>query len=109
LSMETENSLLDQTTDVIQEALLQFIKDHFKYGRSAKTAYQWSGIMGFTPDEQMLIGSLPENSAIHLMAGCSGHGMGLSFHAAKVLVRSLFGHPIPAHLALQRFSFEHLP
>ncbi|MGZ3798318.1 MAG: NAD(P)/FAD-dependent oxidoreductase, partial [Pseudobdellovibrionaceae bacterium] len=104
LSTETENSHLDQTTDIIQKALLQFIKECFKYGTSAKIAYQWSGIMGFTPDEQMLIGSLPQNPGIHLMAGCSGHGMGLSFHAAKILVGSLFGRPIPGHLNLLRFS-----
>ena len=103
LSLETENTLLDQTTDVIQEALLQFIKDHFKHGKKAKAAYQWSGIMGFTPDEQMLIGPSPENPNIHLMAGCSGHGMGLSFHAAKVLVSSLSGATIPSHLDIRRF------
>jgi len=103
LSLETESTSLDQTTPVIQEALFQFIKDHFKLGKKAKVAYQWSGIMGFTPDEQMLIGASPHNPHIHLMAGCSGHGMGLSFHAAKVLVESLSNKPIPSHLDLRRF------
>jgi gamma-glutamylputrescine oxidase len=103
LSLETESTSLDQTTPVIQEALYQFIKDHFKLGKKAKVAYQWSGIMGFTPDEQMLIGASPNNPHIHLMAGCSGHGMGLSFHAAKVLVESLSGKPIPSHLDIRRF------
>lgn len=105
LSLETENNLLDQTTEVIQEALIKFVRDTFKHGKSAKVAYQWSGIMGFTPDEQMIIGALPDNPGVSLMAGCSGHGMGLSFHAAKVLAGSLFGQEIPAHLDLQRFNF----
>lgn len=102
-SLETENTLLDQTTEVIQEALLQFVRDTFKHGKAAQIAYQWSGIMGFTPDEQMLIGTLPDNPGLSLMAGCSGHGLGLSFHAAKVLVASLSGRKIPPHLDLQRF------
>lgn len=106
MSLETENSLMDQTTEVIQEALLNFVRTHFKYGKEAKVAYQWSGIMGFTPDEQMMIGAVPTNPGIHLMAGCSGHGMGLSFHAAKVLVESLFGQKIPEHLDLRRFQKE---
>lgn len=104
LSLETENNLLDQTTEVIQEALIKFVRDTFKHGKSAKVAYQWSGIMGFTPDEQMIIGALPNNPGVSLMAGCSGHGMGLSFHAAKVLVGSLFGKEIPPHLNLYRYS-----
>lgn len=106
LSIETENNLLDQTTEVIQEALIKFVRDTFKHGKSAKVAYQWSGIMGFTPDEQMIIGALPENPGVSLMAGCSGHGMGLSFHAAKVLTGSLFGREIPEHLNLKRFHKE---
>lgn len=103
LSLETENNLLDQTTEVIQEALIRFVRETFKYGKEAKVAYQWSGIMGFTPDEQMMIGALPHNPGISLMAGCSGHGMGLSFHAAKVLAGSVHGREIPEHLNLKRF------
>ncbi|MBS1971930.1 MAG: FAD-binding oxidoreductase [Bdellovibrionales bacterium] len=106
LSIETENNLLDQTTEVIQEALIKFVRETFKHGKSAKVAYQWSGIMGFTPDEQMIIGTLPENPGVSLMAGCSGHGMGLSFHAAKVLAGNLFGREIPEHLNLKRFHKE---
>ncbi|MNJ93307.1 Gamma-glutamylputrescine oxidoreductase [compost metagenome] len=103
LSEQTENSVVDQTTEVIQTALIDFVRKTFKYGKDAKVAYTWSGIMGFTPDEQMMIGATPENSNIHLMAGCSGHGMGLSFHAAKVLVDSLDGQVIPSHLHIDRF------
>jgi hypothetical protein len=104
LSLQTENSLLDQTTEVIQEALLKFVREHFKLGQQAQIAYQWSGIMGFTPDDHMMIGATPENPGIHLMAGCAGHGMGLSFHAAKVLVGSIFGKSIPDYLDIQRFK-----
>lgn len=89
LSLDTENTLLDQTTPVIQEALFKFVQERFKFGKEAKVAYSWAGLMGFTPDGQMIIGAAKENKNLHLMAGCSGHGMGLSFHAAKVLVNSL--------------------
>lgn len=103
LSLETENTLLDQTTPIIQEALLTFVKERFKFGKEAQVANTWAGLMGFTPDGQMIIGATPGNKNIHVMAGCSGHGMGLSFHAARVLVESLNEKAIPTHLNLNRF------
>jgi gamma-glutamylputrescine oxidase len=106
LDRETENTYADQTTELIQSALLNFIRDHFKYGPQAKIAYQWSGIMGFSPDGQMLLGPVPDRDSLQVMAGCSGHGMGLSFHAAKTLVDSFYGKAVPSHLRLQRFNSE---
>ena len=103
LATDVEKTYSDETTPLIQEALLNFVKNHFKYGANAKAAYQWSGIMGFTPDGQMLIGELPDNTNVHIMAGCSGHGMGLSFHAAKTLVDGIFGRDIPSHLQIRRY------
>ncbi len=103
LDRQAEETYTDQTTDLIQSALLKFVREHFTQGQHAKVAYQWSGIMGFSPDGQMLIGNLPNRPNVQVMAGCSGHGMGLSFHAAKILVDSLSGANIPAHLNLERF------
>ncbi|NUN07472.1 MAG: FAD-binding oxidoreductase [Bdellovibrio sp.] len=105
LSVEKENTYADETTPLIQDALFSFVKNHFRYGKEAKISYQWSGIMGFSPDGQMLLGALPNNTNIHIMAGCSGHGMGLSFNAARTLVRGLFGEAIPSHLDIRRFKF----
>ena len=103
LALADENTYADETTPVIQGALLDFVRSHFKYGGEAKVAHKWSGIMGFSKDGQMLLGNLPDHPHVHVMAGCSGHGMGLSFHAAKVLVESVTGQEIPTHLRLQRF------
>ncbi|WP_374032834.1 NAD(P)/FAD-dependent oxidoreductase [Bdellovibrio bacteriovorus] len=106
LSVETENTWTDATTPLIQQALIDFVRSHFKHGKDARIAYQWSGIMGYSPDGQMMIGEVPNRQGLHVMAGCSGHGMGLSFHAAKVLAESLSGKEIPEHLRLSRFSNE---
>ncbi len=103
LATDIENTYADETTDLIQDALFNFVKSHFKYGAQAKVAYKWAGIMGFSKDGQMMIGALPQNKNIHVMAGCSGHGMGLSFHAAKVLAESVNGKNVPTHLSLSRF------
>jgi hypothetical protein len=103
LAKDIENTYVDATTPLIQEALFGFIKDHFKFGSQAKIAYQWSGIMAFSPDDQMILGSDDDRPRIQMIAGCSGHGMGLSFHAAKKLVASFYGEALPEHLSLKRF------
>lgn len=104
LDTETEKTHTDTTTDIIQTALLDFVKHHFRLGAQAEIARQWSGIMGYSPDGQMLIGSQVDASDLHYIAGCSGHGMGLSFNAAKTLVDGIYGQPIPKHLDIKRFK-----
>lgn len=104
LAVEVENTYADETTSLIQDALYDFVKSHFKHGPQAKIAYKWSGIMGFSPDGQMMLGSPSHNKNIHVMAGCSGHGMGLSFNGARTLVDGMLSRSIPAHLNLNRFK-----
>lgn len=105
LDREVENTYADQTTDVIQNALFDFVKSHFKHGPQAKIAYQWSGLMGFSTDGQMILGPAKGFENVHVMAGCSGHGMGLSFHAAKTLVEGTANpEKIPPRLRLSRLE-----
>ncbi len=99
-----ENTSEDSITEKIQTALTEFTEDYFKDTKNVKINYRWSGLMGFSPDGQMILGELPDKKNIFIMAGCSGHGMGLSFHAAKVLVEAILGKKIPDHLDIQRFS-----
>lgn len=101
---ENENTAHDQATDKIQSALENFAKTYFEKTSSIKINYRWSGIMGFSPDEQMIIGEHPHRKNIHIMAGCSGHGMGLSFHAAQKLVGNAFREKLPSYLDLARLK-----
>ncbi len=102
--IEAENTALDEATDLIQKALADFTRNYFQNTKEVKINYRWSGIMGFSHDGQMLIGGHPRFKNIFLMAGCSGHGMGLSFNAARVLVDSSIGKSIPGYLDLNRVS-----
>lgn len=86
--IESENTDQDKVNGKIQKALENFLKNYFEKTQNIRVSYRWSGIMSFTPDEQMIIGALPQKSNIHIMAGCSGHGMGLSFHAARAMVKN---------------------
>lgn len=109
LAREAETTYADEVTPLIQNALMEFVRAHFPLAARAEVRYRWSGVMGFTPDGQMLVGPAgsrvgSESSGLQVIAGCSGHGLGLSFHAAKVLVDSLDGAGIPSHLSLERFE-----
>lgn len=104
LDAETEKTHADNTTEIIQQSLFNFVKNHFRLGAQAQIARQWAGIMGYSPDGQMLIGSLEEDPHLYYIAGCSGHGMGLSFNAAKTLVDGIYGEKIPNHLSVRRFN-----
>ena len=100
--MAAENTALDEATENIQKALTEFTQSYFKNAQNIKIQYRWSGIMGFSKDEQMLIGEHPQKKNMFVMAGCSGHGMGLSFNAARVLVESSMGNQTPSHLRIER-------
>lgn len=104
VDLETENTDSENTTDKIQNALTEFTKSYFQQtGEKIKIQHRWAGVMGFSKDGQMMIGKLPERNHSFVMTGCSGHGMGLSFHAGKVLVDSMFGTEPPEHLNVVRF------
>ncbi len=103
--IDAENTALDEATDKIQKALTEFTQNYFQNTSEVKINYRWSGIMGFSKDEQMLIGAHPFIENVSLMAGCSGHGMGLSFNCARVMVENYFGQPLPDHLDIKRVSF----
>ena len=98
-----ENTNQDEISEKIQNALSKFTKNYFKITKNIKINYRWSGIMGFTSDSQMILGQHPKQNNIYIMAGCSGHGMGLSFHAAKQLVDNIFEKTLPEHLDIKRF------
>ncbi len=100
--LEAENTALDEATSRIQEALTEFTSTYFKQARGAKIKYRWSGIMGFSKDEQMLVGQHPERPNVFVMAGCASHGMGLSFNVGRVLVDSSYGIRPPDYLDIGR-------
>lgn len=105
--IEGENTAHDAATDKIQNALAEFTKSYFENTANVKINYRWSGIMGFTADNQMLIGENPLRPGVHLMAGCSGHGMGLSFNSARVMIENAIDQiPVPAHFDLNRILLK---
>ncbi len=103
--LEAESTAIDEATEKIQKALSDFTQNYFQNSKVVKINYRWSGIMGFTNDGQMILGEHPTRPGVHIMAGCSGHGMGLCFNSARVLVDQAYGGKLPSHLDINRLEF----
>jgi hypothetical protein len=77
---ETGYSMI--TTKKIQNKLEDLLH---KLHIGSKVAYRWSGIMGFTKDQLPIIGSVPGMEKLLISAGYSGHGLGFSFIAGRMI------------------------
>jgi gamma-glutamylputrescine oxidase len=89
----------------VNKELENFIKDYIPKLKDVKINHRWSGIMGFSTDGQPMVGSLPSNQEIFYLGGYTGHGLGLAFHCAKVLVDLMMeGTQLPVFLSGRRFE-----
>lgn len=104
LEKATEVGYSDHTTDVIQNALHDFVKEHLPTLNDKKVTHRWSGVMGFSRDGQPMIGALPEDNQVYFAGGYTGHGIGLAFHTGKCLVDMIFGRDVPKWLSARRFQ-----
>lgn len=104
LEKTTEVGYSDHITDVIQNALHEFVKTHLPQFEGKKVSHRWGGVMGFSKDGQPLVGSLPDDNQVFFLGGYTGHGIGLAFHTAKATVDMIFGREIPSWLSARRFG-----
>ena len=103
LQKDAEVGYSDETTDIIQEALEEFLRKHIPNVAKAKITHRWTGIMGFSVDGQPMVGALPTDNQTFFLGGFTGHGIGLAFHTAKCLGDAVFGREIPSFISAKRF------
>lgn len=103
LQKDTEIGYADLISDVIQNALEEFLHDHIPAVRKAKITHRWTGIMGFSVDGQPMIGSIPTDPQVFYLGGFTAHGIGLAFNGGKCLSNAIFGKPIPGFISGKRF------
>ncbi|MDQ3036273.1 MAG: FAD-binding oxidoreductase, partial [Myxococcota bacterium] len=95
-----------RATPDIQHALEDFLRAHVPFTARATIARRWAGIMGLTPDSVPIVGALPRApQSISLLAGFSGHGLGLALGCAEALAAQLDGdgRALPSVLDPARF------
>jgi len=104
LEKATEVGYSDHTTEVIQNALHEFVQTHLPALKDKKVSHRWAGVMGFSKDGEPQVGALPEDNQVFFCGGYTGHGIGLAFHTAKKTVDLIFGREIQPWLSARRFS-----
>lgn len=104
LEKSTEVGYSDHITDVIQNALHDFVRTHLPQFESKKVSHRWGGVMGFSKDGQPLVGALPEDNQVYFLGGYTGHGIGLAFNTAKITTDLIFGKSIPKWISARRFG-----
>lgn len=103
LEKATEVGYSDHTTDVIQNALLEFVGNHLPQFAGKTITHRWSGVMGFARDGEPMVGALPDDNQVFFLGGYTGHGIGMAFHTGKCLADVVFGREIPRWLSARRF------
>lgn len=103
LQKDAEIGYSDETSELIQKALEEFLRKHIPNVREAQITHRWTGIMGFSVDGQPMVGALPTDSQTFFLGGFTAHGLGLAFHCGKCLSDSLFGREIPSFISAKRF------
>ena len=103
LQKDVEIGYSDETSDLIQDALEDFLRKHLPNLKDTPITHRWSGIMGFSVDGQPMVGSLPTDPQSYFIGGFTAHGIGLAFHSGKCLADCLFGREIPKFISAKRF------
>jgi glycine/D-amino acid oxidase-like deaminating enzyme len=81
-----------QVESHVSKGLREFLPKHFSALKQVQIEQEWTGIMGFSPDHNPLIGELPDRPNEWIAAGFTGHGMSRTFYAGKAIAELIAGH-----------------
>ena len=92
LFVDAEATDVAEPSDEVQRALEAYLRTHLAFARDAPIERRWAGIMGFSSDGLPLVGPLPSApEALSIIAGFTGHGLGLALACAALLADALCG------------------
>jgi len=93
VSLDTEFTAEENTTQVVQGALERFVEEHV--GRPVRVDYRWAGIFGMVFDFLPVVGRVPGFDGLWLAGGYSGHGNVLGFACGRLVARAILGESDP--------------
>jgi len=102
LFLEAERTAVVEPTESVQRALEDYLREHLPFARGARVTHRWAGTMGFSPDLLPLVGALPERPGMWVIAGFSGHGLGLALACGELLASSMTDEAAPGGEVLAR-------
>lgn len=88
-SFATEDTDVEETTDVIQSQLDALVEALVGYAPHVER--RWAGIWGTTPDLMPLVGRVPGRDRVWVAGGYSGHGNVPGFACGDLVARAILG------------------
>jgi glycine/D-amino acid oxidase-like deaminating enzyme len=104
VSLEDEETDLDETTDVVQTSIEQLVERLI--GQVPTVTHRWAGIWGTTPDGLPLVGRLPGSERVWIAGGYSGHGNVLGLACGELVARAILGETPPELELFEPARFE---
>jgi glycine/D-amino acid oxidase-like deaminating enzyme len=92
----------NQPSRFITEYVLTLLKGYFGL-RQIRVASEWSGTVGYTPDEFPLVG-LMDGKRLFMVGGMAGSGSAVSFNGARHVVCKILGIDRPDYYPEKYFS-----
>lgn len=100
LFLADEQSGEAEPSEAVQRSLDDYRAQHMPSSRDARVRHRWAGIMGFSRDGLPLLGSLPGRERIDVLAGFTGHGLGMAVACGKLAARRMVDRLATDDLAL---------
>jgi gamma-glutamylputrescine oxidase len=92
-ALETENTAIEETTDVIQTQIEELVRE--LVGELPRITHRWAGLFGTTADRLPLVGTLPNKDGVWVAAGYSGHGNVMGLMCGELVARAILDRPAP--------------
>ena len=93
VSMDSEFTAEEQTTDRVQQALEAHVTD--LVGRRVEITHRWAGIFGLVLDFLPVVGRVPGNDRLWVAGGYSGHGNVLGLLCGEIVAAAILGRNVP--------------
>lgn len=89
LFFDAEQTGEAEPSEAVQHALDEYRARHMPSSVGAAVRMRWAGIMGFSRDGLPLLGPLPDRTRTHVLAGFTGHGLGMALACGKLVARRM--------------------
>ncbi len=102
---EVELGYEERTTEPIQSGLTEYLKSLIGSDTFPAITHRWAGIMGFARDGLPILGRIPTSRNIFIVAGFTGHGMGIATKMAEITTDLVIDgkHPDFSMVSIRRF------
>lgn len=102
---DAEVGYKEDPTEAVQQELERYLHSIIGSGKLPAITHRWAGIMGFARDGLPILGRIPSRQNVYVVAGFTGHGMGIATRMAEIMAALVTDgwHPDFPLVSIRRF------